>query len=46
MKIIVRNKLFTYLDELNNLIECLDIGIFIDDIIQWLLNDNLKISIV
>jgi len=44
MKVTVGNKLFTYLEEPTNSIECSDIGMFIDCIVQWLLNNNPKVS--
>jgi len=44
MKVTVGCKLFTYLEEPGNSIECSDIGMFIDGIIQWLLNSNPKVT--
>uniref|UniRef100_A0A2H8TIG7 CLIP-associating protein 1 n=1 Tax=Melanaphis sacchari TaxID=742174 RepID=A0A2H8TIG7_9HEMI len=44
MKVTVGCKLFTYLEEPSNSIECSDIGIFIDGIVQWLLNSNPKVT--
>ncbi|KAF0757155.1 Uncharacterized protein FWK35_00015819 [Aphis craccivora] len=43
MKVTVGCKLFTYLEEPGNSIECSDIGMFIDGIVQWLLNSNPKV---
>lgn len=43
IKVTIGNKLFTYLDESSNSIECSDIGMFIDNIVQWLSNSNPKI---
>ncbi|XP_022178284.1 CLIP-associating protein 1-like [Myzus persicae] len=43
MKVTVGCKLFTYLEEPSNSIECSDIGTFIDGIVQWLLNSNPKV---
>lgn len=44
MKVTIGSKLFTYLEEPSNSIECLDIGKFIDYIIQWLSNSNPKVT--
>ncbi|KAE9538568.1 hypothetical protein AGLY_005667 [Aphis glycines] len=44
MKVTVGCKLFTYLEEPGNSIECSDIGMFIDGIVQWLLNSNPKVT--
>jgi len=44
MKVNIGCKLFTYLEEPSNSIECSDIGMFIDGIIQWLLNSNPKVT--
>jgi len=45
MKVTVGCKLFTYLEEPSNSIECSDIGMFIDGIVQWLLNSNPKVTL-
>ncbi|XP_015380144.1 PREDICTED: CLIP-associating protein 1-like [Diuraphis noxia] len=45
MKVNVGCKLFTYLEESSNSIECSDIGMFIDGIVQWLLNSNPKVAL-
>jgi len=45
MKVNVGCKLFTYLEEPSNSIECSDIGMFIDGIVQWLLNSNPKVAL-
>ncbi|XP_053598863.1 CLIP-associating protein 1-A isoform X3 [Microplitis demolitor] len=42
-KMIIGNNLLTYLGDLNNSIECQDIGLFIDNVIPWLNNGNAKI---
>ncbi|XP_060851627.1 CLIP-associating protein 1-like [Rhopalosiphum padi] len=44
MKVTVGCKLFTYLEEPSNSIECSDIGMLIDGIVQWLLNSNPKVA--
>jgi len=44
MKVTVGGKLFTYLEEPSNSVECSDIGMFIDGIVQWLSNSNPKVT--
>lgn len=44
-KMIIGNNLLTYLGDLNNSIECQDIGLFIDNVIPWLNNGNAKVLI-
>ncbi|XP_050524463.1 CLIP-associating protein 1 [Daktulosphaira vitifoliae] len=44
MKVTVGGKLFTYLEEPSNSVECSDIGLFIDGIVQWLSNSNPKVT--
>jgi len=44
MKVTVGCKLFTYLEEPSNSIECSDIGMFIDGVVQWLSNSNPKVT--
>lgn len=44
MKLNVGGKLFTYLEEPNNSIECSDIGEFLGNMVQWLSNSNPKVT--
>uniref|UniRef100_A0A2S2P5D2 CLIP-associating protein n=1 Tax=Schizaphis graminum TaxID=13262 RepID=A0A2S2P5D2_SCHGA len=44
MKVTVGGKLFTYLEEPSNSVECSDIGMFIDGVVQWLSNSNPKVT--
>lgn len=44
MKVTVGGRLFTYLEEPSNSVECSDIGMFIDGIVQWLSNSNPKVT--
>ncbi|XP_050425014.1 CLIP-associating protein 1 [Adelges cooleyi] len=44
MKVTVGGKLFTYLEEPSNSVECSDIGSFIDGVVQWLSNSNPKVT--
>lgn len=44
-KVSVGSKLFNYLEEPNNSIECSDIGMLVDGIVPWLSNSNPKVII-
>lgn len=44
IKVIFGSRLIAYLEDSSNSIECSDIGMFIDDIIQWLSSNVPKVS--